>query len=116
MRKNIYYLLVVACLNCAVQNLQAQNVPTTAGKATASGSPVSVPAAYGSSIPLNYTRSWVPQQPYSSEADVIDASRTVGQVAHATQYVDGLGRPLQTVSWQTSPGKTDMVAPVVYDA
>ncbi|MFL9485748.1 DUF6443 domain-containing protein, partial [Chitinophagaceae bacterium LWZ2-11] len=59
---------------------------------------------------------WVPQQPYTQESDVIDAGRTVNQVSRATQYVDGLGRPLQTVSWQTTPGKTDMVAPQVYDA
>jgi hypothetical protein len=30
-------------------------------------------------------------------------------------YFDGLGRPMQTVSWQGSPHKRDVVQPVVYD-
>jgi RHS repeat-associated protein len=32
------------------------------------------------------------------------------------QYFDGLGRPLQTVDWQGSPTRKDVVQPVVYDA
>jgi Domain of unknown function (DUF6443)/Ig-like domain CHU_C associated len=31
-------------------------------------------------------------------------------------YFDGLGRPMQSVSTQASPNKTDLVTPVVYDA
>jgi hypothetical protein len=33
-----------------------------------------------------------------------------------TTYFDGLGRPMQSVSTQASPNKTDLVTPVVYDA
>jgi hypothetical protein len=32
------------------------------------------------------------------------------------QYFDGLGRPMQTVTTQGSPGKKDIVQPIVYDA
>jgi len=32
------------------------------------------------------------------------------------RYFDGLGRPLQTVQWQGSPGRRDLVTPVAYDA
>mgnify|MGYP001113059168 CR=1 FL=1 len=40
---------------------------------------------------------------------VDSANRTI-------QYIDGLGRPLQIVQWQGSPGKRDMVTPMAYDA
>lgn len=31
------------------------------------------------------------------------------------EYFDGLGRPMQTVSWQNSPTAQDLVQPIVYD-
>ncbi|MEJ7659573.1 MAG: DUF6443 domain-containing protein [Hymenobacter sp.] len=33
----------------------------------------------------------------------------------STQYLDGLGRPVQTVQWQASPSKHDVVQPQAYD-
>lgn len=71
--------------------------------------------AYPSNTPVNYVRTWQPLKPYTAEADVISSSRMVEEVNRATQYIDGLGRPLQTVGWQAAPGKLDIVAPVVYD-
>ena len=38
---------------------------------------VTAPAAYNSTIKLNYVRTWDPVKPYSSDADVISSSRTV---------------------------------------
>jgi RHS repeat-associated protein len=73
------------------------------------------PAAYASGIPVNYVRCWQPQQPFAAESDVIDNSRTVDQVNQTTQYVDGLGRSLQTVNKQSTPQKTDLVTPSCYD-
>ncbi|AOM77212.1 DUF6443 domain-containing protein [Pedobacter steynii] len=40
----------------------------------------------------------------------------VGQVNRTFQYVDGLGRALQTVQWNASPGFRDLVTPIAYDA
>src|SRR4051812_29108795 len=88
-----------------------KNVPAPAGNA-----PVYKPDAYNAGMPVNYVRTWEPQRPYTSEPDVIDAARFVNEVHKATQYIDGLGRPLQSVSWQMSPQKNDVVSPVVYDA
>ncbi|MBN9299505.1 MAG: hypothetical protein J0I41_21065, partial [Filimonas sp.] len=100
-----------------IYTVSAQNRPGSATQSAAAlPGKVYTPAAYPAGIPVNYVRSWEPQVPYSSETDVTNSGRTVEQVHKATQYVDGLGRPLQTVSWQTAPGKTDIVAPVVYDA
>jgi RHS repeat-associated protein len=44
------------------------------------------------------------------------AGLPVDSVNSSIQYFDGLGRPLQTVQWQGSPTKRDLVAPVAYDA
>ena len=45
------------------------------------------------------------------------ASAGYGDVKQTTQYVDGLGRPLQNVQQQITPGNNpaDMVMPAVYD-
>jgi len=39
----------------------------------------------------------------------------VNDVAESTTYFDGLGRALQTVNWQGSPLKKDIVQPIEYD-
>ncbi|KAI9450317.1 hypothetical protein F5148DRAFT_1337167 [Russula earlei] len=101
----------------ASSNAQAQNTPASTGSVpTISSSAVhTAPGAYGSGT-INYVRSWTPQQPYSQDSDVTSGARQVTQVNKATQYIDGLGRPLQTVSWQASPAQKDMVSATVYDS
>ncbi|NEW84805.1 MAG: hypothetical protein GZ094_20890, partial [Mariniphaga sp.] len=42
-------------------------------------------------------------------------SLTPDDLQETITYFDGLGRPRQTVSWQASPTKKDMVIPVGYD-
>ncbi|TCC96775.1 RHS repeat-associated core domain-containing protein [Pedobacter frigidisoli] len=44
-----------------------------------------------------------------STLGVAGANRTI-------QYLDGLGRPLQSVQWQASPAGKDIIQPVEYDA
>ncbi|MCW3109995.1 MAG: cell well associated RhsD protein [Segetibacter sp.] len=73
------------------------------------------PGGYDLGIRLNYICTREPQVPYTLESDVVSPDRTVDQVHHTTQYSDGLGRPLQTVSWQSSPTKADIVNAIVYD-
>ncbi|TDQ09210.1 DUF6443 domain-containing protein [Pedobacter metabolipauper] len=43
------------------------------------------------------------------------AGLPVDSVNKTIQYIDGLGRLLQTVQWQASPNKKDIVLPVEYD-
>ncbi|MDQ0966809.1 RHS repeat-associated protein [Flavobacterium sp. W4I14] len=54
------------------------------------------------------------------KVEVTDAtltnSRNVCDESQTIQYFDGLGRPLQTVQVQGSPGFKDIVQPVAYDA
>jgi len=44
------------------------------------------------------------------------SSLNVNQNTQSTQFVDGLGRPVQSVVTQGSPAKRDLVQPVVYDS
>ncbi len=44
------------------------------------------------------------------------AGLPVSQANRTIQYFDGLGRPLQTVTWQGSPGGKDLVQVFEYDA
>lgn len=76
--------------------------------------PRPVPDVYSSSIPLNYVRSWQVNVPITDPNAVTAATATESAVM-TTQYLDGLGRPLQTVVKQGSPRKADLVTPVLYD-
>src|SRR5438045_425545 len=59
-----------------------------------------MPAAYSSNVPQNYIRTWEATAPISNP-DTLKA-RGLKDVKQTTQYVDGLGRPLQTVIKQGS--------------
>lgn len=50
-----------------------------------------------------------------TDQDVL-AQRTTAEVSQTIQYLDGQGRPVQTVITQGSPSFQDMISPVVYDA
>src|SRR5215471_20523437 len=117
-RKGIaLFILIHLGIILPAKMLCAQNTPTTANKVPNKSGSVTVykPSAYASGIPVNYVRVWEPQQPYSIARDVSSHTKTVSQVNHSTQYLDGLGRSLQTVNWQMSPSGQDVVSPFVYD-
>lgn len=113
-------LILILCSLLITQKLWSQK-PTTATKVPNAANAGTVvpnkPIAYTTGTTVNYIRTWEPQQPFTMEIDVLSSTRIVpvNEVHETRQYVDGLGRPIQTVSWQTSPGKTDIVAPIVYD-
>ncbi|TDW97277.1 DUF6443 domain-containing protein [Dinghuibacter silviterrae] len=71
--------------------------------------------SYAGDTLVNYVRTWEAQQPYTTEVSLLAVTATSG-VHRTTQYVDGLGRPIETVSWQMSSTGNDLVAPQVYDA
>ncbi len=75
---------------------------------------VTPPAAYPNTIKVNYVRAWDAKAPEQDPAAL--TALPVTGVTQTTQYFDGLGRPLQTVTKQMSPLGKDLVAPVVYDA
>jgi RHS repeat-associated protein len=75
-----------------------------------------LPPAYVN-IPVNYVRTWDATAP-ETNANVL-LSRLLKDVKQATQYFDGLGRPLQTVvkqgSLETGGTAVDLVSPIIYD-
>jgi hypothetical protein len=85
---------------------------------------VDTPSRYTSSTPVNYVRIWDALAPETNANTLM--SRNLQDVRQTTTYIDGLGRPLQTVikkgSLVTNPSNptsssaaVDLVIPVVYD-
>jgi RHS repeat-associated protein len=61
----------------------------------------------------NSVITYVPRSPIY---DITQFSgKSVDDLNKSTKYIDGIGRPLQTVDYQASPQKRDVVQPVVYD-
>lgn len=96
---------------------QPQNATSNTPPA-ATVTPATVPGAYPSTMKVNYVRTWEPSMGITDPAAVM-SNGNVKDVRQTTQYFEGLGRLLQTVSRQILPGAgsgNDLVAPVVYDA
>ncbi|MBS1755984.1 MAG: hypothetical protein JSU03_01770, partial [Bacteroidetes bacterium] len=79
---------------------------------------VTVPAAYASATPINYIRTFDAKAPEQDATTLM--SRYMSDVKIVTQYMDGLGRPIQTVvkdgSLTTATNAVaDVVSPVIYD-
>ena len=110
---NVNCLVCTVVLTLVVINLRAQqsNKPQTTPAVTPSVNPV--PGGYGSNVNINYVRTWQANGPITDPNAVITADYT--NVLQTTQYIDGLGRPMQTVSRRSTPGKKDLVSPVYYD-
>jgi len=76
-------------------------------------------AQYDPSIPINHVRTWDILAPVENNEQLLELSPQLAR--QTTQYIDGLGRPLQTVARQASYDAVnnkynDMVSPVAYDA
>lgn len=106
---------IITVLMLAGKRAFSQTPITPGGPARVSATPATPPAAYPSSA-FSYVRTWVPRMPLTDEAAMIAVTRKVREITQTTQYVDGLGRPLQTVVKGISNSGRDVVAPRVYDA
>lgn len=107
------FYLIIGLLGFAVTLHAQQNKPDVTVRPSAA--PVTIPAAYTNTT-VNYVRTWEPAAPLTDTSYIASSSRPVTEVRQATQYFDGLGRPLQTVSKGMSVSGKDLVSPVVYDA
>src|SRR5882724_7338275 len=112
--KQILWLCVYLTIGVSLSAQVTPNTQTQPGAGTGTISPI--PSAYSPNIMINYVRTWTAEKPFSLVTDISSDSRTVQEVKQATQYVDGLGRPLQTVAKGISPAGFDLVTPVIYDA
>jgi hypothetical protein len=116
--KNVRFIKILSrsiglpvCCFFSVQ-VQSQIIPNT-NTGPASATPVSAPGSYSSGVKVNYVRTREAVAPITNAA-VFDTANYI-RVKEATQYHDGLGRPLQTVIKQATPALKDMVSPQVYD-
>src|SRR5436190_695027 len=109
MLRNILLLLI---LLITAKTVSAQNTPGSGTRSAATA--VTVPAAYANTS-INYIRTWEPVTASSDDGYVTATGRTVAEVKQTTQYFDGLGRLIQTVSKGSSAGGKDLVSPVIYD-
>ena len=107
-------LLSTICLEAQVTNINKPVVGMVVPPAP-SGTKRVMPAAYAAGTKLNYVRSWDALGPFT-DANTF-TNQPYAAVRQTTSYLDGLGRPLQTVVRQATPGSapTDIVSPVVYD-
>jgi hypothetical protein len=74
--------------------------------------PATLPSPY-SVVPGNYVKSWQAVGPIQDGNAIMVSPVTTAQ--QVTQFMDGLGRPIQTVAKQASPLQNDVVTPVIYD-
>ncbi len=111
----IFKILVLMILSL---ELNAQNNHPTSGNKVPStqleSNFVYTPQAYNNASP-NYVRVWEPKKAITNPLEVISNSRTIFEVGISTQYYDALGRMNQTVIWQNSPEKKDLVQPIEYN-
>ena len=77
----------------------------------------SAPAAYSSTMPVNYIRTWDGLAPESTPNNLM--TRALRDSKQTTLYIDGIGRGIQTVvkqgSYETGGTATDWVNAQVYD-
>ncbi|WP_210114353.1 DUF6443 domain-containing protein [Hymenobacter aquaticus] len=97
-------------------NLLAENLPVNGDTGCALTSSLAPPVFAGSadSLLLNYVRTYSARAAITSPEQL--ARTTVDSAQVKTDYLDGLGRPVQTVLRQESPRRRDIVQPLVYDA
>lgn len=114
-------LLILLAVSSAVlaqpEPVIPSNKPQVGITATPAGTVSIKPVSsfYSPTIKVNYVREKSGLTPQADEA-TFDASG-YEKVSQSTQYLDGLGRPLQTVVRQITPGASpkDIVTPVEYD-
>jgi len=78
------------------------------------GQPATVPGAYPVTMNLNAIRTWDALGPGLDTGNIQTGGTTA--VRQATAYFDGLGRPVQGVVRQGSPGGKDLVSMNLFDA
>jgi RHS repeat-associated protein len=105
----VFLITSVLVLFAGNSNAQQANKPQTPAVINPAVKPL--PAIQTGTV--NYILTSVPTGAITDPDAVVPAG--YNDVLQSTQYYDGLGRPLQTVSRQISPLFRDMVSPVVYD-
>jgi hypothetical protein len=109
----LFFLPTALLLSTLHQEVSAQqrNRPVSAGIFSPTVN-TAIPV-YSSGSGGNYVRTWDAKGPIKNVNDLLIADPSGAK--QTTYYSDGLGRDLQTVSRQMSPGGKDIVVPFLYD-
>ncbi len=122
MQKSIKTMLVFPAFLLVLTVGYAQQLPVITPNGTSTvplptGTILTKPTAYNAdpaqTVIVSYLRTKEAISPFTTEAAFNAA--TYEQVKQTTQYLDGLGRPIQTVARKASPLARDMVSSNVYD-
>jgi RHS repeat-associated protein len=113
MLSSIRACVLAAAMITGITQVAGQVKPSGA-TAPASATAVSLPASLSGGVKVNYVRSRETIGPITDTGAFNSA--TYRQVRTTTQYLDGLGRPIQTVAKQASPAAKDLISPFAYDA
>jgi len=106
----LYFTLGLSILSAAIANAQTgtSNIPVTPATAPALPSYNNV-QNFSSTLKKNYVRTWIPDEPTPTQTNNVKHRQQ-------TDYVDGLGRPLQTVQLKAHADGYDIIQHHVYDA
>jgi RHS repeat-associated protein len=102
----------ISCLVLLSGFVQAQNIPANNAYPIGTVTPV-LPANFTAGIKVNYVRTTVLKQPVTVETSINPTD--YNQTSVQTQYLDGIGRKLQTVNHFASIYANDVVSVVKYD-
>ncbi len=113
-RQNIVKGIAITALSILLSATLNAQAPSNKPNGSSAGSVSTyTPAGYNPLARINYVRTWEALGPITDPGALVGAGKEY--VRQTTQYVDGLGRPLQGVVRQVSPMGKDLVSPVVYD-
>ena len=113
LRKTVQYLLIV--MGVVLVNAtfaQTENKPNSSTRPTATSTLPSL--SYLGTDKINYVRTFDFLKPMTSDATLATEIAN-NNVIQATQYFDGLGRPVQTVARKASGSGNDLVTFMMYD-
>src|SRR3569832_1689223 len=93
--------------------LQAQNSPNSGSTYPVGTVTAVLPSNYTAGVKVNYIRSITLKEPITAEASI--QITDPNQTKVTTEYIDGLGRPIQSVDHFASPNQNDIVNLIAYD-
>ena len=112
---NIGYSNIIGIRSADTSAISRPNGDTAPGNGTEPSAGMPVDTAGLAPENLNYVKIREFTKPGITAHAVADQQTDPYDVRQVTQYFDGLGRPMQTVAKEASPGKHDLISTNFYD-
>jgi hypothetical protein len=120
-RKNTINIANATAASYTISNIQTSDAATYDVKITGAGNgivtsnQVKLDITFQGATDKNYTITRTILQDNVTDESTVPSLPVEG-MEETVNYYDGLGRPIQQVTWEGSPSKLDVIQPVVYDA